>query len=285
MSLRFLVVEGNTREVRERYRLDLGATPAEQYGAVLVSLAGTATFDILCPADPTAALPHNAALTDYDGVVLTGSALNLWKGEPESRRQVELAREIYRSNVPFFGSCWGIQVAAAAAGGEVRPNPRGREMGFARAITKSEAGTCHPLLAGRPAIFDAPCSHLDEVATLPPDATLLASNAVSVVQAAEFRFEGGMFWGVQYHPEFSPGIVAYLTEAMGERLIAEGFFADRAQNDQYAADLRLLDGADPPRHVSYRLGLGAELTDPARRMAEISNFIAHRVRPHRAAHA
>ena len=32
-------------------------------------------------------------------------------------RQIELMRAVYAAGVPCFGSCWGIQVGAAAAGG------------------------------------------------------------------------------------------------------------------------------------------------------------------------
>ena len=56
-------------------------------------------------------------------------------------RQVELARAVYKSGTPFFGSCWGLQVATVAAGGSVRQNPRGREVGIARDLTLTSAGT------------------------------------------------------------------------------------------------------------------------------------------------
>ena len=44
--------------------------------------------------------------------------------------------------------------------------------------------------------------------SLPPGATLLATNAVTAVQAAEIRSGRGTFWGVQYHPEISLAEVA-----------------------------------------------------------------------------
>ena len=282
MSLRFLIVEGNTRPVREKHKTDYGIAPAEHYGEVLISISGEGSYDIVCPADPDAALPHNAALHDYDGIVLTGSALHLWQGEPEALRQIEFAREIYRAHVPFFGSCWGLQIAAVAAGGSVHKNPRGREMGYARKIIPTQAGQAHPLLNGRPGAYDAPCSHLDEVAQLPPDATLLASNAVSSVQAAEFRYEGGTFWGVQYHPEFPHSLTAFLVERRGETLIEEGLFMDAAQHAAYVADLRALHRDPGLKHVAFRHGLGPDVTDETQRTLEIRNFIEHRVQPHRA---
>ncbi len=71
-------------------------------------------------------------------------------------RQIELAKAVFAAGVPFFGSCWGLQVAVTAAGGEVRANPRGREFGFARRILLTEAGREHRLFAGKPAAFEAP---------------------------------------------------------------------------------------------------------------------------------
>ena len=278
MSLRFLVVEGNIRSIREAYREGQGVTPAQGYGNVLVQVAGGGSYDIVQPADADAALPPGR-VDERTRDAIRILALHLWKGEPEALRQVELARAIYRAKVPFFGSCWGLQVAATAAGGRVHRNPRGREMGFARKIVPNVAGRAHPLLAGRPAAFDAPCSHLDEVAELPPDATLLASNAVSRVQAAEFRYEGGTFWGIQYHPEYSLADMAYLVDRRVSSLVEEGFFADEAGKNAYVADLRALHREPAPSDVAFRHGLGPDVTDPAQRLTEIRNFIEARVRP------
>ncbi|KAF0229574.1 MAG: GMP synthase [Beijerinckiaceae bacterium] len=280
MSVRFLIIEGNIRDVRESYRAGTGVSPAEGYGNVLLGIAGGGSYDILNATDADASLPKGKMFKDYDAVVITGSALNLWKQEPESMRQVEVARAVYRANVPFFGSCWGLQVAAVAAGGDVQPNPRGREMGFARRITPLAAGLKHPLLAGRPVSFDAPCSHLDEVSTLPPDATLLASNAVSQVQAAEFRFEGGTFWGVQYHPEYSFAELAFLIDRRMGALMNEGFFANEAEKNSYVADLMAV-GANPSlNHIAWRYALGPDLLDADQRVTELRNFIEIRVKPH-----
>lgn len=281
--VRFLVIEGNTLESRSRLKADYGVTAGENYGETLLAIAGNgASYDIINAADADASLPHNAALSDYDGVVLTGSSLTLWENEPESLRQVELARAVFRAQVPFFGSCWAIQVAAVAAGGVVHKNPRGREIGYARKITLTDAGRSHPFLTGRPAVYDAPCTHLDEVATLPPDATLLASNAVSTVQAAEIRFEGGTFWGVQYHPEFRHSMTAYLIENRRTALLREGFFAGDDDHAAYVADLKTLDQNPDDKALAWRHGLGTDVTDESQRTLEIRNFIEHRVKPHHA---
>lgn len=283
--MRFLILEGNPRDVRESHRTGFGRTPGEAYGDILVRLAGGGGYDVVNAADADAVLPPGMALAGYDGVAITGSSLHVWQGEPEAMRQVDLARAVFSARVPFFGSCWGLQVATVAAGGVVHRNPRGREIGFARRITPNAAGAAHPLLAGRGATFDAPCSHLDEVATLPPDATMLASNAVSPVQAAEIRHAGGTFWGVQYHPEYSLTQLGYLVGRRVANLVEEGFFADGAQQSAFVADLAALDADPTLRHPAWRYGLGPDVIDPVLRATELRNFIDARVKPHAIARA
>ena len=76
-------------------------------------------------------LPQGMSVGDFDGVVITGSPLNVYNDEPAVTRQIELAREVLGSGVPTWGSCWGLQLATVALGGVVRLNPRGREIGIA----------------------------------------------------------------------------------------------------------------------------------------------------------
>lgn len=278
--LRLLVVDGNTREQRASHAAGYGTQPGEAYADVVRSIAPESITDICLPADAGANLPDGAGLASYDGIFLTGSALHIYNLEPSVTRQIELMRAIYASGTPSFGSCWGIQMGAVAAGGTVVANPRGREIGVARKITLTEAGRSHPLLAGRPLSFDAPAIHLDTIALPPADTTVLASNAYSTVHAAEIRHDGGTFWGVQYHPEFPLGQVASILGRMVPTLIAEGFRKDEAAAESWLADLCALD-AEPTRHdLAWAHGLDEEVLDSERRVTELRNFIANRVKPH-----
>jgi GMP synthase (glutamine-hydrolysing) len=278
-AIRLLVIEGNVRAARERHRATYGLTPSESYSAVLKALAPDAICDIALPADEGSNLPDAAGLESYDGVVLTGSALNLWKSEPAAMRQVELARSVFRSRTPFFGSCWGLQVATVAAGGTVRANPKGREVGIARDLTLTQAGKEHRLYDGKAPIFTSPCVHGDEVADLPSGATVLAANPVSDVQAVDIAFDGGTFWGIQYHPEFSLNELAVIMRRYKPTLLEEGFFTDPGAVDGWLEDLDAL-AADPGRRdISWRYGIGPDVLDARRRLREIENFIEHRVRP------
>ena len=284
MALRLLVVEGNVREAREAHAARFyGRTPSRTYADALNSLAPDAICDICTPADNGANLPDSAGLEDYDGVALTGSGLHIYHDVPEVARQISLARAVFAAKTAFFGSCWGLQVAVVAAGGQVARNPLGRETGIARNITATEAGRGHKLLAGRGAAWDAPCVHFDHVTALPADAIVLAQNAFSSVQAAEIRHDGGTFWGVQYHPEFSLDLLAALFERGWEMLAGSGYVADQAAARAHAEEFRALH-RDPSRHdIAWRLGVQPEMIDPARRLTELRNWLEHQVRPQKSA--
>jgi GMP synthase (glutamine-hydrolysing) len=279
-GLRFLVVDGNPAERRAAHLADFGKIPGVAYGDTLLGLAPAGSgYDICFPADEGANLPSGAALSDYDGIALTGSSLHLWNREPAVERQIALAREAFRSGTAFFGSCWGVQMACVAAGGDVRKNPKGREIGIARNIAPTEAGREHPLLAGRPGAFDAPAIHLDAITTPAADLTILASNGPTPVQAAEIRHEGGVFWGVQYHPEFSLTETATILRRLTGLMAEEGFVRSTAEGEAYADDLMALDANRKRRDLAWRHGLDGEVLDDARRVTELRNWIEAQVKP------
>ena len=274
---RLLVAEGNSAEGRRRIAAYAGASPSESYAAVLRELAPSATVDICFPADADARIP--APLESYDGVAVTGTSLTIHLGEPESLRQIEFARAVFARGLPFFGSCWGLQLATVAAGGEVRANPRGREVAFARKVTLTEAGRDHPLHAGRALAFDAPAIHADEVATLPPGAIVTATNAMSEVQAAEFRAGASVVWAVQYHPEYNLADVAAMIRRYGQRLVDDGLFAAPDDLESYAHDLVTLETEPGRRDLAWRLDIGEELLGAPSRRREIANWLERQARP------
>jgi GMP synthase (glutamine-hydrolysing) len=255
---------------------------SDGYADLLRRLLPEAVVDICYPADPGANLPIGG-LEGYDGVTITGSALNVYDGGPEIERQIELARAVLKSKTPLFGSCWGLQVITVAAGGAVHANPKGREIGIGRNIALTKDGRDHPMYAGKAAVFDAVTVHLDEVETLAPGSTVLATNAQSDVQAVEIRQDDAVAWAVQYHPEFTLGDMAAIVRRYGRRLIKEGFFADEAARDAYVADLQTLDRAPDNKPLAWRYGIDQTVLDARVRTTEIANWIAQRVLPVRAA--
>jgi GMP synthase (glutamine-hydrolysing) len=281
-SPRLLVVEGNPPQSIAQH-VAVGGVPASQgYAKLLRELLPGVAIDICYPADPAAALPAGDALAGYDGIAITGSSLHIYKGGPEVMRQVELARAALATGTPLFGSCWGLQVIAVAAGGSVRKNPKGREIGFGRGIRLTEAGRKHPMYVDKLDVFNAPTVHLDEVGGLPAGATVLATNAMSAVQSVEIRTNGSVAWAVQYHPEYPLRELAAIVRRIGTGLIGEGFFADEKEMNGYAQDLDLLDRDPACKRLSWRHGISQNVLDKKLRVSEVANWIEFQVLPTRA---
>lgn len=278
---RFLVAESETAGARERRRAMSGRSSGETLADLLHTLAPQASCEIVAPVDPGPDARPQAALSDYDAVFLTGSSLHVYRNSPAVRRQIDFMRAVFASETPSFGSCAGLQVAVAAAGGAVRENRQGCEIGFARRIVRTEAGWAHPLLAGRPGVFDAPTIHSDEVETLPEGATLLAGNRVTSVQAAEVRLNGGVFWGVQYHPELPLREIADGIRRQASDVLERRLAPDEDAVEFYARKLEALDRDPERRDIAWLLGLDEEVTDPARRQVELRNFLQDLVEPTR----
>jgi len=130
----------------------------------------------------------------------------------------ELIRRAAADGVPTLGICLGHQLAAVALGGEVRPNPAGRQFGL------MEVGW-------------EPAAHLDElfstvatprrgthwnddiVTRLPDGARLMARAETGEVQAAR---HAPTVWGVQWHPEVDAALFrGWLADGNAEPGLAE----------------------------------------------------------------
>ena len=278
---RLLVIEGNTPETMAEH-VAFGGVPASQgYAGLLRELLPGAAVDICYPADPAAALPAGAALEGYDGIAITGSSLHIYSGAPPVTRQIDLVRTALATGTPLFGSCWGLQVITVAAGGQVRRNPKGREIGFGRGIRLTEAGRRHPMYAGKVEVFNAPTFHLDEVETLPPGATVLATNAMSAVQAVEIARNGSVAWAVQYHPEYPLRELAAIARRTGINWWTKAFSSTRRTSSAFADDLDLLDRDPGCKRLSWRYGISHNVLDKRLRASEVANWIEFQVLPQR----
>ncbi len=273
---RILVIDGNVAEIRARQAAALGYDSGTGYARVLRGIDDSLQIDIVHAADGHPRFPMGVGIDGYDGVTMTGSALNIYHGGAAVTRQIELAKAVFDAGIPFFGSCWGLQVAVTAAGGEVRANPRGREFGFARGIRLTDAGREHRLFIGKPAEFEAPTVHRDEIAALPAGAVTLAENDFGV-QAASFTHARGTFWGVQYHPEYDYLDIAAAAERYGATLVAEGLFSDSTALAGFAADLRALQKQPTDAALLGRHGLGSAMSAAPLRLLEIRNWLAAQV--------
>ena len=272
---RVLVVDGNLAATRAQQVAAGGQPSGEGYVKVLAQLAEL-DCDIVRPADGEVRFAAGIGLADYDGAAITGSALNVYDGGAHIERQIELARAVFASGVPCFGSCWGMQIAVTALGGQVRVNPLGREFGIARRIALTEAGRAHPMYRDKPAVFEAVTVHKDDIGQLPAGALVLAASDMGL-QAVELRHGAGVFWGVQYHPEYSYAEIAATALRYGEVLVREQLFTDRAALDGFVAELRSLQAQPQDRALNWKHGLGPAMQDPRLKLAELRNWLEQQV--------
>jgi GMP synthase-like glutamine amidotransferase len=271
--LRFLVVESETKEDREVRRESAGKSAGESYVATLEQLCPGVRTERVTPSDADAKPMSPGDIQAFDAVFVSGSPLHVYDRCPEVDRQLDFMRAVFASGTPAFGSCAGLQLAVAAAGGSVRKMVR-MEAAIARRITATEAGRDHPLLAGRPPAWDAPAIHGDEVESLPSGSCCLATNGVTAIQAAEVRFDRGVFWGVQYHPELAAGEIAAALRRQADGLIEAGLARHHAEVEERAALFDRLHGDAEDTGARWLLGVDAEFADEARRRRELINFIA-----------
>jgi GMP synthase (glutamine-hydrolysing) len=119
-----------------------------------------------------------------------------------------------RSGLPFWGSCLGAQLLAAALGARVYAGPA-PEVGVL-AVQLTEAGLADPVLGALPPSIDTLQWHGDTF-DLPVDAVLLASSPAYPHQA--FRV-GPVAYAVQFHVE--------VTQGMGEEWASVPAYAEYA---------------------------------------------------------
>lgn len=273
--LKILIVEGNVKESREKAVIAGSLVQSDLYEKTLKSLADDVQGSIVYPTDEDAVLPQPQALTAFDGIVWTGSALNIYDRSPAVDRQIEFMKQCLGQETRIFGSCWGLQVATVAAGGEVAANAQGREIGISRDILITNEGLTHPMYRGKPHQFDAVTIHLDHVVRLPAGATVLSGNDISDVQAVEIRYGNSVFWGVQYHPEFDLEYISGLIRKYGKTLIDEGIRKDDADVDKWATDLAAAQYEEDGENLRKAYCLKSDVLEPRNRLLELSNWLSY----------
>ena len=279
MKPRILVVDGYTKNAREELMAGGATVAAEQYVRMLTTLNSNIQCDILFPSDPGSLLPLGTQLSTYDGIAWTGCSLTVYEKSIEVQAQIDFARECFRAGVPGFGSCWAAQIAVVAAGGSCQANPNGREMGFARKISLTPEGRGHPLYEGKSTVFDAFISHVDEISHIPSGTTVLAGNSFTPIQALAVHWENGVFWGLQYHPEYDLNEMARLTWCRIDKLISLGFFLDRDAAESYVRLLETLHQDQSRYDLAWMLGIDEDILNIQVRQMEVKNWIDRLVLP------
>ncbi|WP_062017161.1 type 1 glutamine amidotransferase [Aureimonas sp. AU4] len=274
MSPRILMVGSETRDEREARRERSGASSAESYRETLRAMVpGIDCRLVSCLSGEP--VPARDEIRAFDAVIFAGSPIQMHEEDEDTRAAARFALAVFEAGLPSFGSCAGLQIAAVATGGQVRPRKPRMEAAFVRHIAPTDAGRGHPLIAGRPLSWDAPAMHSSEVVRLPDGARVLAGTVDTPVEALEIRNGDGVFWGVQYHPELSLEEIAASLRDQSDDLVEEGLAQEPGDVSAYAALVEALGREPERRDLAWRLGLDREVTDTERRRREIRNFLDH----------
>jgi GMP synthase (glutamine-hydrolysing) len=149
---------------------------------------------------------------------MTGSSSSVTERAPWMLRAEALIRDIADAGTPFFGICFGHQMAGQALGGVVAKNPRGREIGTVEVRLRPHAPR-DPMFAGLGERFHANHTHVDSVVELPKGARVLAETDLE--PNAAFAI-GEAIKCVQFHPEIDGDAMRGYIEARAHLIEAEG---------------------------------------------------------------
>jgi GMP synthase (glutamine-hydrolysing) len=278
--LRFLIIDGYPEQSRDDLQAAGMKLAWELYADMLLQHLQQAVYDVLLPSDPGADMPSAKDLDRYAGIIWTGCNLTIYDTDsPNVSSQIELAKNAYEVGVPSFGSCWGIQIAAVAAGGEVKANPKGREMGLGRKIYLTSEAYNHPMFDGKPHVFEGFVSHEDMVTKIPPGGTLLAGNNFAGVQALAVTHKKGTFWATQYHCEYNLHEIARLTVAREKKLVAAGFFRSHEDLADLVDRMEALAKEPNRKDLRWQLAIDDDVLDDSIRQCEFVNWLKKLVLP------
>ncbi len=160
---------------------------------------------------PHAGDPLPDDLSGYDALVVLGGAQSA-TDPPEANPWMIHVRRLLSDGLarstPILAICLGGQLLAQEAGGSVRVGSDGPEIGAAL-VGKRDAAFEDPVFAPLPITPLVIQWHHDEIDALPPGAVLLANSVTYPHQA--FRV-GTCAWGLQFHIETTPRLVAVWAE-------------------------------------------------------------------------
>ena len=253
---RILLVEGHPPDLIAAP----GCLAADRFKAGFDALEPSADCHV---AEPYATNFETCSLGQFDGVVFTGSGANWGVDVKESAPLRTVMEHIFKTDLPVWGSCNGMQLAAIVLGGAVRSLANGLEVGVAKGIHKTEADKSDFALHGRADIFAVPGVHHDEVECPPLGAVHLAENDPSSIQSFAYREDGIDFLGEQYHSECTTNTI----EESLRRGACIFSAAPTLIND--------LEVGDSDIEAAKRLGITCDALEPEERMRELVNWLIH----------
>jgi GMP synthase (glutamine-hydrolysing) len=145
-------------------------------------------LNVYCEIHPFSKVPP--LTPEIKGVILSGSPCSvLDPGAPD------FDLEAYRGKIPVLGVCYGAQLIAKKAGGQVTP-AKHREYGRARLTSVDHHSELLKEISLDTQVW---MSHADTIVSVPEDFNIIASTPT--VRVAAFRVDEEDIYGIQFHPE------------------------------------------------------------------------------------
>lgn len=167
---------------------------------------------------------------DPDLLIILGGPISANDSErfPFLQDELALLETRLHAGAPTLGICLGAQLMARALGGRVVPGQQ-KEIGWGT-LDLTEAGEASPLR--HLAAEKTPVLHWHgDVCEVPDDVTVLASTAVTPVQA--FQFKKSL--GLQFHPEATVhGLERWYIGHIGEIEATDGVSVEQLRQDTEA---------------------------------------------------
>lgn len=153
-------------------------------------------------------------LSSFDWLMVMGGSLSVYEENrfPWLLPEKQLIAEVLAQNKMILGICFGAQLMAEALGGTVSENSN-KEIGWHEVVLTDE-GQHSCLFKNVPGRFDTFHWHSDYF-SMPPGCIRLAESVVTQNQAFAVKNKSAV--GLQFHPEYTRGMVTYFSSVYGNQ--------------------------------------------------------------------
>ena len=232
---KILIVEGNLKEENQSFTEGGIKTHTESLKDSISYFTNNLEIDVVNPSSDKNISEVAKDLEKFDGLIWGGSSLNIYNDTVEIRRQIEFMRSCQNKIKKILAICWGLQVAATVAGGQVKRCMTGSHRGIAHNIEINSNGLQHPIYKNKNETFNTPAFNFDEVVKLPENSILLASNPINKVMGVNFKSGVSDIWGIQYHPEITYDKMISLIHFRKDRLLNNKAFVDEQEINNHVS--------------------------------------------------
>ena len=232
---KILIVEGNLKEENQSFTEGGIKTHTESLKDSIGYFTNDLEIDVVNPSSDKNISEVAKGLEKFDGMIWGGSSLNIYNDTLEIRRQIEFMRSCQNKIKKILAICWGLQVAATVAGGQVKRCMTGSHRGIAHDIEINSNGLQHPIYKNKNETFNTPAFNFDEVVKLPENSILLASNPINKVMGVNFKSGVSDIWGIQYHPEITYDKMISLIHFRKDRLLNNKAFVDEQEINNHVS--------------------------------------------------